>query len=138
MNETTKKLRTYGIAIAVGIGLFAIVWFTRTLPEEPTAYDVVRNLADGFTVAGVVLAGVGGLSWCGTKGTFDMLSYGVSYTVGRFFPMGKKDTLHTHKSFYDYRMEKEERGRHWLKETFFVGLGFFAVALALVLVSQAL
>ena len=132
----SEKLKKYCYAIGVGVLLFAAHWVMHKLPEEHGAYDVVCALANAFTLPGVLLAAVGGLTWCASKGTFDLFSYGVSMTIGRFLPLGKKNVFHSGEKYYDYVQRKREERSPWLVETLLVGLGFLAAAIVFVVVSE--
>lgn len=134
----SEKLKKYCYAIGVGVLLFAAHWLMHKLPEEHGAYDVVCALANAFTLPGVLLAAVGGLTWCASKGTFDLFSYGVSMTIGRFLPLGKKNVFHSGEKYYDYVERKRGERGAWLKECLVVGLGFLFVAIVFTVVSHLL
>ena len=133
MNEKKKKWLSAGITAAV---LFAFFMLTHRLNGESTAYDWLVTLANAFTVPGVVLAGIGGLSWCASQGTFDLFSYGTSMLFGRFLPLGKKNVFHSGEKYYDYVERKRENRKAWLKEWLLIGVAMVAVALVLTLVSH--
>ena len=64
------------------------------------------------------MCGIGLISWAGKLGTFDMLGYGSRLFVGHF---SKTFSEKTPKTFYDYKVRKDEKGRTWLKECTAVG-----------------
>lgn len=68
-----------------------------------------RYLSDGFFVAGLLMTGLGALIWISTTGFFDIMSYGVrSLTVLFSSLKNPRD----HKSYYDYKVERDaKRGK---------------------------
>ena len=130
------KLKKYGYALCAGVLFFGVYWFTHLLPEGHSTYELICTLANGFTVPGVILVGAGGLSWCASKGAFDLFSYGASMTFGRFLPLGKKNVFHSGEKYYDYVERKRENRKAWLKEWLLIGVAMVAVALVLTLVSH--
>ena len=75
-------------------------------------------LSDGFFAASVLVGGIGLISFAGKFGTFDMLSYGTRSFFGNFFHSLRDDLP---KTFYDYKVKKDEKGRGYLKEYCKVG-----------------
>ena len=93
--------------------------------EEYRAENLLYGLANCFTIPGVLLAGVGAISWAGKFGTFDMLGYGTKSFFGIFIrPLA--DDLPS--NFYDYRKQKDEKGRVWLLELFLTGVICLVIA----------
>lgn len=92
--------------------------------------ELFKDLSDCFVITGIVLSGVGAISWAGTEGSFDMLAYGCKTFFGLFSASYSKKLP---KSFYDYKQERIERKRPWLKRTLVVGLAVFAVGLLLLI-----
>lgn len=102
-----KKLLRYGIGFAVG-GLIAIwVMYLEGLfdavnyPRE----TVIMILCDAFFVSGILLALFGALLWIATTGFFDSLGYACRVAVHLIIPMWQRE----HKTFYDYKVEKESK-----------------------------
>ncbi len=93
--------------------------------------ELFKDLSDCFLLPGVLLAGGAAISWAGTFGTFDMLAYGSRSFFGIFIRPLAQD-LPNH--FYDYRKQRDEKGRHWSKETLFVGLAFIGVSVLTLIV----
>ena len=68
-----------------------------------------RCLSDGCFVVGLMMTGVGLLTWVATTGFFDMLSYGVIYGVRAFVGLFGGSRKPNDQSFYDYKMAKDEK-----------------------------
>ena len=98
-------LRKYIPAFAVmGIATWIILALRGQSPE--LAQDVrYLNLADAFTIPSVIMLMVGVLVWVAGKGTFDMLTYGISRAATSLIPGFKG----TNEKFYDYKMRKAEK-----------------------------
>lgn len=131
-----KSFRKYGIALALGVLIFGLYWLSYDLPENWGAYELISKIANALTLPGVLLSAAGALTWCASKGTFDIFSYGASMLFGRFLPLGKKNVFHSGEKYYDYVQRKREERSPWLVETLLVGLGFLAAAIVFVVVSE--
>ncbi len=82
-------------------------------------------LCDAFFVAGILLALFGVLLWIASTGFFDSIAY-----IGRTAAHLLLPFLHgERKSFYEYKLEKQEKRKETLSFVIYVGLGFLAVAL---------
>lgn len=92
--------------------------------------ELFKDLSDCFVITGIILSGVGAISWAGTEGTFDMLAYGCKTFLGLFSASYSKKLP---KSFYDYKQERTEISRPWLKRTLVVGLASLAVGVLLLI-----
>ena len=68
-----------------------------------------RFLSDGCFVVGLVMTGVGLMTWVATTGFFDMLSYGVIYGVRAFVGLFGGSRKPNDQTFYDYKAAKEEK-----------------------------
>lgn len=68
-----------------------------------------RFLSDGCFVVGLLMTGVGLLTWVSTTGFFDMLSYGVIYGVRAVVGLFGGSRKPNDQTFYDYKMAKEEK-----------------------------
>lgn len=133
MSEKTKK---WLVPTVVGVVLFAANLMVHKPDAGFGAYEWIVALANAATLAGIVVAGIGGLSWVNAKGMFDIVKYGMSSTIGRFLPFGKKNVFHTGEKYYDYVERKNEEGRTWLKEWLFVGLAVVGLAVVLTVASH--
>lgn len=125
-NKFIKWLKPIISAVVIlVISAFALELFKAGDREE-----LFKDLSDCFFVTGIVLSGVGAISWAGTEGIFDMLSYGCKTFFGLFSASYAKKLP---KSFYDYKQEQVEKNRPWLKRTLVVGLVVLAVGLLLLI-----
>lgn len=114
--------------------LVGIMFFAVEMPyNEESAKEVVGALCNCFTVPGVFVGGVGALSYVGRLGGFDGLTYAFKnfglHTI--FFTNPKKKRT---ESFYEYKQEKDERGRAWLPNMLFAGLGSLTIGIILMIV----
>ena len=68
-----------------------------------------RFLSDGCFVVGLLMTGIGLMTWVATTGFFDMVSYGVKYGVRAFVGLFGGNRKPEDKTFYDYKMEQDEK-----------------------------
>ncbi len=109
--------------VVVGTAIFFLCALRFSLFSLAESREVLRRLSDSFLVPGVLLAGVGFISWAGTEGAFDMLAYGMK----TFFSLFSKKRMESlPRTYYDYKEQKAAERRPWLKTALFVGLAFFA------------
>ena len=82
-------------------------------------------LSDGFFVAGALVGGIGLLTWVGSTGFFDMISYGLQGLWHRLTPF-----LHPsgQTSFYDYKLARAEKRKSPSRAMILVGLACIALA----------
>ncbi len=125
-----EKLAKWAVPAGLAVVLFLLCAFLKGLFAAEDAKTAVGLIADCFTLPGAVLGGFGLLTWIASFGQFDLLSYGTKQFFGHFIPSLSKD-LPPH--FYEYRKEKEDKGRAWLKETTAVGGICMGLALLCVL-----
>ena len=114
-----KKQNPYLKPIIWAAAFFALGIMMTKIYQLDGIKEFFRDLSDCFLLPGALLSGGAAISWAGTFGTFDMLSYGSRSFFGIFIRPLAQD-LPDH--FYDYRKQKDEKGRSWSKETLFVGL----------------
>ena len=96
-----KYVASFGI---LGAATCLILLLREFSSADPAATKYL-NLADAFTIPGVIILMVGVLIWVSTLGNFDMLTYGLSRAKNTFIPSPKaKD-----ERFYDYKMRKEKK-----------------------------
>ncbi|MBR3750404.1 MAG: DUF3899 domain-containing protein [Clostridia bacterium] len=117
-----------GLAVALGIMALKGIF---TLTE---AKAVLHTVCDGFFIAGVILAGMAGLSYCGNEGTFDMLFFGVKQVVRTF---SQKDLSKGRQTFYDYRKQRMENPKPVLY-ILLIGLAFILIAGIILLIYNTL
>ncbi len=129
MKDDTEEKRNrrpliYAAASAVAVLLVASLM---GVFKAPSTQELLRILCDAFFVVGVLLGGVGLLSWIGSNGFFDIFSYAVKVVVIKFRPKAKLE------SYYDYKQNKDEERKPWLKGLLFCG-GICIILACLVLV----
>lgn len=114
--DKVKYLVTAGVYAVLSV---LLMWNDGIFSKE-TVQEVLVSVSNGFFIAGGLFAGVGVLSFIGSKGTYDTLSYGVSKIgIHHIIPGMPKDVP---ESFYDYKMAKEEKGRIWFPNLLAVGV----------------
>ncbi len=106
MSKTKNNL----IYAAVSAAIVLIIAALRGLFSSQNTQEVLRNLCDAFFIAGVLLAGVGLLTFAASKGAYDIFSYAGKVIVMKFRP--KQDVP----KYYDYVEEKNKNRKVWLKE----------------------
>lgn len=93
---------------------------------------VITLLSDCFTLPGALLMCCAAIGWIASFGLFDMLFYGTQTFLAYFIkPIAEKRPP----NFYEYKKQKEEKGRGWSVETLIVGAGFFLVGMVFVVIS---
>lgn len=125
----TDRRVKYLISAAFCFAIAGLCFFVRKTYDAESLKTLFGGLSDCFLVSGTVMTGTGLISWAGTFGTFDMLGYGTRLFVSHF---SKSLAEKTPKTFYDYKVTKDEKGRKWLKETTVVGL--FSLALSVLFI----
>lgn len=122
MKEVTEKPKLSAQIIGCSVALLAAVIlmaFWEGIFQLTGAKDIVGALSDCFFVPGVLFAGIGGLSWISSKGGYDAFSYAFNnFALHNLFPTkySKK-----YKTLYDYKQEKDEKGRRWLPQLLVTG-----------------
>ena len=116
--------------IIAAVVLLVLSAFSLELFSAEGGKEILKDLSDCFFIAGILLSGVGAISWAGTEGAFDMLAFGCKSFFGLFSASYSKKLP---KSYYDYKQERMELKRPWLKHTLWVGLIVLAVGLLLLI-----
>lgn len=99
------------------------------------AKETLGRLSNAFFVAGILYAGAGGLSFVAAMGGFDSFTYiFTNFALHSLIPTRQPKK---NKSFYDYKTEKDEKGRHWLPHLLILGGGMILVSVILLAVSYA-
>ena len=94
--------------------------------QQETAQEIFGTLSNAFFIAGVLFAGIGGISRIAAGGGYDIIGYSVSnFSLHHLIPTRPKEK---YTSFYEYKKAKDEKGRGWLPHVFFVGLFGIAVS----------
>ncbi len=112
------------ILFAWAMGIFAV--------EQSGEGSVSAVLSDAAFITGVLFAGVGGISWVVSEGTFDVFSYGAKM-VWEHFHIRQTEF----EKYYEYKQRKAQAGTAWLSDFVIVGVIFLVLAGIFLLISQA-
>ncbi len=126
-----SKFVKYSITICVGAAIAFIVWGINGLFNADTAVRVLAKLTDGFFVAGVLLAGIGGLLVSYNEGVIDGLAYGLHGLFG--FRNIKKDSTPKKETYHDYKKRKHAK-KISVKHFIIVGLAYIIVSIIIFIV----
>ena len=98
-------------SVLAAFEVFAAVMIARYqgLGAEQTMAMNARFLSDGCFVVGLMMTGIGLLTWVATTGFFDMLSYGVVYGVRAVIGLFGGNRKPNDQTFYDYKTAREEK-----------------------------
>ena len=131
--EIREPVTAKGILIPLGIGLVlaVAVLVIGGIPEEGTE-EFWRKLCDAFTVPGILLTGMGLLSLAAGHGAFDGIAFPVRKAFGQILREEKRNAMP--KSYYDYVEAKRAKSRKRPNCMLYVGLGFLAVAVVLLVI----
>ena len=130
--EFFKKYMPYikwGIIAVVAV----IFMFTYEKPfSQEGTKEIVGAISDCFAIPGVVMSGIGALTYLAKLGAYDGISYVFSnFALHSIIPGMYKDKFD---SFYEYKQAKEAKGRRWLSHMCFVGLVTLAISVILLVV----
>ena len=104
-----KKWIYWGVLAALEALAAVMIARYQGLDAAQTLSMNARFLSDGCFVVGLLMTGVGLLTWVSTTGFFDMLSYGVIYGVRAVVGLFGGSRKPNDQTFYDYKMAKEEK-----------------------------
>ena len=126
----------YGIAAAVGLLIALSICLLKGVFRETDQALIVRYLSDAFLIPGVLLMGIGLLSYIKKEGAYDGLGY-TFQTMRRAFAMrnyrepieeGSED-----RTYFGYKQKvKAKRKVAW--HLVIVGGGFLLIAIVLTIV----
>ena len=121
MSRTKKNLIYAAVTVVISIAIAAM----RGLFSSQSVRDTLRILCDSFFITGVIMAGIGLLSFAASKGTYDIFSYSGKVIIMKFRP--KEDIP----KYYEYVQEKNKNRKVWLKEFAICGGACLILAAAL-------
>lgn len=101
-----KRILQYGISFLIGALLACWVMNIEGLFLVDVPSEIAAILCDAFFVPGILLTMVGCLIWIATTGFFDSIGYAVKVGMHILLPFFNKGER---KSYYDYKMEKDEK-----------------------------
>lgn len=130
-----KKTTNYFITMLVALVITALVAWQRGLFQAETAAMAMAALSDGFFTAGIILAGIGAISWASMSGVYDIFRFGSGRAVRWFVPTMDKEK---YEDFYRYKQEKEQKGRTWKPHLLWGGLSSLFLAVILYIFYQIL
>lgn len=126
----------YVFAAAAGLLITLSICLLKGVFRETDAALIVRYLSDAFLIPGVLLMGIGLLSFLRKEGTYDGLGY-TFHTMRKAFAMrnyrepieeGSED-----RTYFGYKQKvREKRKVSW--HLIVVGGGFLLIAIALAIV----
>ena len=123
-----KKSVKHLIYCAVTLTLVFVTAALQGLFNPPSGMRVSVIICNAFFIIGVLMAGIGILSWAGSKGTYDIFSYAGKVILVKFKPKEKMQ------SYYDYTQEKSKNRKAWLKELTIWGAICIAISALLIFV----
>ena len=123
-----KKSVKHLIYAAVTLTLVFVTAVLQGLFNPPSGMRVSVIICNAFFIIGVLMAGIGILSWAGSKGTYDIFSYAGKVILVKFKPKEKMQ------SYYDYTQEKSKNRKAWLKELTVWGAICIAISALLIFV----
>lgn len=126
-----KTVIKYSVTALIGAVIVVAVGFLNSLYKSETATQVLSRLSDGFFIAGVVIAGIGGLILSYNEGIIDGLTYGMHSLFG--FRSLKRDSTPKKENFYEYRKRKHAK-KVSVKHLFLVGLAYILIGVILFVV----
>ncbi|MCR5456606.1 MAG: DUF3899 domain-containing protein [Clostridiales bacterium] len=135
INPEEKRKYIIGYIICGSILIAGIVsmLFIRQVFSQTDTKSVISALSDSFLVPGVLLMGVGGLSKLAALGAYDTIGYLFSrFSFHSFWVTGAKKKKYD--SLYDYKQEKDQKGRSWLPYALWTGVGSCMVSVILLII----
>ena len=116
----------------IAVVLVVLMFFYEKPYEGESVADVVGKISNCFTVPGIVLSGIGALSYVSYIGGYD--SFGYIFSNFALHSLIYREQPKKYQSLYDYKQAKDAKGRKWLPHVLFVGLGTLAISVVLLIV----
>ena len=121
-----KSLKRSLITLAVETLVVFIILFYKDVFSQTEAVKVYHILVDAFFVAGFITVGVGLLIFTTNEGVFD----GLTFAVGAFVNIFRKNPTRKYSSLYDYR---EQKGRQRVEFGFMLICGAIFLFVSLIM-----
>ena len=119
MNTSRRAYLVYGAAAVLAALCMALLRGVFSAPDGKTAAGI---FSDCFLVPGIVLTGLGGLSYAASKGAYDALGYAFSrFSLHSLFATRK--IYQEPETLYEYKKQRDEKGRSWSPAMVWCGLG---------------
>ena len=118
-----RLLKKYLITLALEALAVLAVLVSKDLFLQTEAIKVYHILTDAFFAVGFITFGIGLLVFSSNEGVFD----GLTFAVGAFINMFKKETSKKYSSLYEYRELKGERNTEF-SFVLLSGLAFLLVS----------
>ncbi len=133
--EKKLKIRSYVFAVSFLLMLVTVMIFTIEKPHEKEgASAVIGAISNCFTVPGALIGGFGALSLMAKFGAYDGLVYSFK-NFGLHTLVGGNPKKKNTQTYYDYKKEKDEKGRKWFPNLLWVGSASLAIGIILAIVS---
>lgn len=129
-----KKWILWSLLAAAEAGIAVMIARYQGFDMAQTLSMNARFLSDGCFVVGLVMTGVGLLTWVATTGFFDMLSYGVIYGVRAFVGLFGGNRKPNDQTFYDYKAAKDEKRGAAQYAILISGIVFIALSVGFLIV----
>ena len=100
-----RSFKKYLITAAVGLLMVGAIVWSKDLFAQTEPVTVFHILCDAFFASGIVIFAAGVLVFSSNEGVFD----GLTFAVGAFVNMFKKEPSKKYSSLYEYRELKGER-----------------------------
>ena len=129
MNEMEKrpKLMIFVKWCVVCLAIAVVCFFIEKPYAETELREVIGKVSNCFTIPGVLIGGIGGLSYVSYLGGYDGLSYAFS-NFGLHNLWTRKQPKR-YKSLYEYKEAKDNAGRKWLPSALMAGLASIAIGI---------
>ena len=132
--STKSKSRKYIIASAIGVAIGICVFAIKGGFDATDKILTLYALCDAFFVPGILLLGFGTLLFCADDGVFDMLTYGTMKVVNLVRSEKRRSSFP--KTFYDYRVMKQEGRKGGFGYLMIIGAVFLAVAVLFLILAE--
>ena len=105
-NRWVKRAAAWLLPGAAGL---LLAWWGYGMSGRAQGESPLRQASDGLFVAGVVLTGIGLLTWISTTGFFDIFGYSVKILWAHISTILRP---YDHVRYYDYKAQRAEtRGK---------------------------
>lgn len=135
MNDIEEKKQRIAKIIKWAIIWLAVAiasFFIEAPYNETDVREIMEKISNCFTVSGVVIAGIGGLSYVSHLGGYDGIGYAFSNFSLHNIWVSKQPKKY--KSLYEYKEAKDKKGRKWLPEALIIGLVSIAIGIVFLVV----